>query len=657
MRIYWESLKKWGLKIGIPVGISGFALLFYYLIFIEAIIVSGYSGDMVCSGTPEDPCFAYINFTVKEDIFLYPVGYDPWGRDTPFSTDKGLKSWKMYRSWGKGWREIKLDKTCTGTWCGAPNNLGVKYSFVFREGRDYQIKIEALKNNPNEDIKWGFGPVDPTWYGKDWVSEALLTNVTAETGVSNFTHLNISTTAPYDDLLFYLSFDGDAEDTKLTTHYDFGSLKLDGTGVDDAVVNSSTCLPNFGDCLQLDGTGDYVSLGDTNVFDVDFTETNISISTWIYTREEDDYLPIFISNDNDGVYLGYWLATWEATNSVWLSVGDGTGTGSADRRGILSDTAISPDQWYHVVGIIRNVTDMDIYINGNLDGETETGTATTIDYSVVRYPVIGRTRHSTLDDEWNGMIDEFMIFNKSLSATEVSDIYNNQSARFVGTGKQELNNQSYLDLTGDYVNVTTTFDNNFRSNVSLFLQYYSGGSWTSTSAQNITSGVNASFDIGSDFTNLTLNYSLIAGNVSNPFYTPIIFGDINIWNHTIGVGEADIDYSVAVPLDLIRFGNCSPDFENADSRPIGQDVIVGAINATNTGGATGDFTINLTGALNPGWTIWASNDSLVHNITLTTTAQTIWSDVTAGTTKKIWLAGNCSFISANPGQSISMWVA
>ncbi len=165
MRIYWESLKKWGLKIGIPVGISCFALLFYDLIFINAIIVSGYSGDMVCKGTIEDPCLAFINFTAREDIFIYPIGYDPWGRETPFYTDKGLKSWKMYRSWGTGWREIKLNETCPGTWCGAPNNKGVKYSIVFREDRDYEIKIEALKENPNEDIKWGFGPVDPTWFG------------------------------------------------------------------------------------------------------------------------------------------------------------------------------------------------------------------------------------------------------------------------------------------------------------------------------------------------------------------------------------------------------------------------------------------------------------------------------------------------------------
>jgi len=165
-RIYWESLKKWGIRAGIPAGIAGFALLFYYLVFIQAIVITGHSGDIACKGTLDDPCLAFINFTANEDIFIYPVGYDPWGRDTPFSTDKGLKEWHIYRSWGESWREIKLDENCKGTWCGSPDSSGnTKYSIAFRKGKDYQIKIVAYKEDKRQDIKWSFGDLDPTWYG------------------------------------------------------------------------------------------------------------------------------------------------------------------------------------------------------------------------------------------------------------------------------------------------------------------------------------------------------------------------------------------------------------------------------------------------------------------------------------------------------------
>ena len=66
--------------------------------------------------------------------------HDPWGRDTPFNFDPNVKEWKLQRSWGKGWRDIPLNKSCTGTWCGLSNaDDERKFSVAFREGKDYQI--------------------------------------------------------------------------------------------------------------------------------------------------------------------------------------------------------------------------------------------------------------------------------------------------------------------------------------------------------------------------------------------------------------------------------------------------------------------------------------------------------------------------------------
>jgi len=183
-KVYWESVKKWALRAGIPAGVAGFALLFYYLVYFQAIVITSHSGDMACAGTPDDPCLAFINFTVKEDVLIYPIGYDPYGRDTPFATDIALKEWRMYRRWGNGWREIDLTKGCTGSWCGCywcRSNNAAKYSYAFRENRSYEIKIVAYKNRPEETIKWSFGPVDPFWYG---TQEVTSLNVELGTPVS-----------------------------------------------------------------------------------------------------------------------------------------------------------------------------------------------------------------------------------------------------------------------------------------------------------------------------------------------------------------------------------------------------------------------------------------------------------------------------------------
>jgi hypothetical protein len=172
-RIYEENIKKWAIGVGITGGGTIIALLFSFLIFNGYINDDGHSKSSFCNATSFDnpadiPCEAYLNFTVnEEDLFIYPIGYDPWGRNTPFGFDPAVKDWKLYRSWGKGWRELDLTIPCYWTWCGAKSNRAWTnlYSVAFRELRAYQIKIVAIKHNPRDYINWSFGSVEPYWQG------------------------------------------------------------------------------------------------------------------------------------------------------------------------------------------------------------------------------------------------------------------------------------------------------------------------------------------------------------------------------------------------------------------------------------------------------------------------------------------------------------
>jgi len=155
---------KWIISIGVPLSVAGG--LFAYLTAVGAITPISHSGDTVCSGTLDDPCYAYMSFTANEDIFIYPQDYDPWGRETPFDFQPQLKSWTLQRSWGTGWRNIPLNQSCTGTWCGLSNSNDKRvFSYAFREGRNYSIRIVAYKNNPSDVIKWGAFDdiIDPYW--------------------------------------------------------------------------------------------------------------------------------------------------------------------------------------------------------------------------------------------------------------------------------------------------------------------------------------------------------------------------------------------------------------------------------------------------------------------------------------------------------------
>jgi len=158
----------WAKKTGISTGVIGSVIFLYimYSVSIGAMVIDGYSGDVVCAGTVNDPCYAYINFTAKEDMFWYPTNYDPYGRNTTFAFNPAVKSWELQRSWGSNWKTIPMDKPCTGTWCGAPDSKSnVTYSVVWRAGKSYQLRIVGYKKKPSDTIKWGFGNIDPKWLG------------------------------------------------------------------------------------------------------------------------------------------------------------------------------------------------------------------------------------------------------------------------------------------------------------------------------------------------------------------------------------------------------------------------------------------------------------------------------------------------------------
>jgi len=160
-RITYERVSKY-LK-ATAIVVSTILGLFTFLVYLDAVTITGYSNDMVCAGTEKDPCYAYINFTPKVDIFIYP------DQNWYFDVEPPVEKIIFQRSWGNGWRTIDLTKGCTGSWCGCywcRTDQEAGYSYVFRKDREYQIRYVGYKKDPKDTIKWSFGNVDPFWFGK-----------------------------------------------------------------------------------------------------------------------------------------------------------------------------------------------------------------------------------------------------------------------------------------------------------------------------------------------------------------------------------------------------------------------------------------------------------------------------------------------------------
>ncbi len=168
-KVYSEFLKKWRKEIGITSS-SFLVVLIAYLNFIGLIDVHNIDYSPVCEGTEEDPCYVCYNFTVKKiygkdnDIFIYPIDYDPWGRNTPFTFDKELRDWKIKRWYGRYWYYYNLSDTCQDQRCGMSKTTDTKYSLAWREGKTYYVCVDGYKNNPTQDIKVDFNP-SIIWHG------------------------------------------------------------------------------------------------------------------------------------------------------------------------------------------------------------------------------------------------------------------------------------------------------------------------------------------------------------------------------------------------------------------------------------------------------------------------------------------------------------
>lgn len=165
-RMTTSRVKKWM----VGAGITGTILfgLFIYLVVLGDINIIGYSGNVICAGTEEDPCYAYLNFTLNKDyIYLYP---GDWERDGIFNTDKPLDALflevrdKRYKS---GWRRINL----------SVNKPKYKYAYRFYKTKGlWEIRFVAYKKNAFEDVKWSFTEkVDPIFQGVN-INYELLEN-------------------------------------------------------------------------------------------------------------------------------------------------------------------------------------------------------------------------------------------------------------------------------------------------------------------------------------------------------------------------------------------------------------------------------------------------------------------------------------------------
>ncbi|MGI9427797.1 MAG: LamG-like jellyroll fold domain-containing protein, partial [Bythopirellula sp.] len=220
-----------------------------------------------------------------------------------------------------------------------------------------------------------------------------------------------------DGLVAYYPLDGNANDgsTMHNNMVSFGDASF-GTGK----VGSGGGL--------FDGTGDYFGTSGTDIFGG--APTAYSWQAWIKPQADvtgqDDY--ILATTDAANSNAGFAISA-RIDSSEQLDVFKSTSNANwwNNHNNPLSGASpMSTDGWYHVA-TSWDGTNLDVYVNGTLDNGTEVATNSASESDIPTFTPSGLrigTDQNAPDRFFHGEIDEVAVWDRAISAAEISSLYN-----------------------------------------------------------------------------------------------------------------------------------------------------------------------------------------------------------------------------------------
>ncbi|MEP2667521.1 MAG: gliding motility-associated C-terminal domain-containing protein [Cyclobacteriaceae bacterium] len=216
-----------------------------------------------------------------------------------------------------------------------------------------------------------------------------------------------------------------------------------------------------GHALQFDGVNDFVELGSV------YHDLNLpfSISAWLYIDPSVNYpVPIFVTNDNNPTYRGFWF--FISPDLMWCEIGDGNGGNSTlFRRGKQATVSDVLGKWINVSAVVRSPTDIDLYLNGINIGGGKRGDSdmTMVSSFVGDTPKIGYFLSNNVTYRYKGIMDEIRLWDIALTEVEVRS---KMCSRLLGSESGLIGYWSFDELNGNIVidNSINAFDGNLKGN-------------------------------------------------------------------------------------------------------------------------------------------------------------------------------------------------
>ncbi|NOY71716.1 MAG: hypothetical protein GXP14_04970 [Gammaproteobacteria bacterium] len=252
----------------------------------------------------------------------------------------------------------------------------------------------------------------------------------------------------------------------------FGNI---GTHINSPAISNNIPSVNFINdrSLSFDGIDDYIDAGTHfSLKPVD----QVTVSLWAYIDSSSQWESIVANAwDNGSSESGYDLFFSNNTNGIAFRVA----TSSNNLFATTSVTTLQLGQWYHLAGTYDG-SSIKLYVNGTLNSSVlKSGN---INYSPLPSGLyIGKFQDSNESNEFDGNIDDVRIYNRALSAAEVSALASGTRA---GNAYGTYTLQDPMDIDGNLDINTGTLDTHSVGNYTLNV----AGNWTNKATFTANSG-------------------------------------------------------------------------------------------------------------------------------------------------------------------------
>jgi len=279
-----------------------------------------------------------------------------------------------------------------------PNASG--YNPMHKEGA---IILGIGGDNSNSSAGSFFEGAMTSGYPSDTTENAVQANIVAAgygSGSSGATLTPTNTQAPSQNPVHQYTFDGNANDS--------GS----GSTANGTVSGGSYVSGQIGQAISLNGSSNYVS------FPTGFINNlgDFSIATWVYLNSSSSWNRVF--DFGTGTDVNMFLTPQNgSTNAVRFAI---TTSGNGSEQQITGSSALPTGVWTHVT-VTKSGNTGRLYVNGTLVGTNSSMTLSPASLGNTTQNWIGRSQYSA-DPYLNGRVDDFRIYNRALSASEVSTL-------------------------------------------------------------------------------------------------------------------------------------------------------------------------------------------------------------------------------------------